>query len=127
MFRIVVNVTQTMKNVWVRDVGLASGPWTKIRDLQLDGIPISGDISERISLGELTDESKEITFQVQLSKSTRRYDRCGINVLNNLAEAGSCGFEVEASTTITVDVYCAPKSGDSKEEDEIGAPEVETH
>lgn len=127
MFRIVVNVTQTMKNVWVRDVSLVSGPWARTQELQVDGVPISGDIAERISLGELTNESKEITFQAQLSKSIRRYDRCGINILNNLAEAGNCGFEVEASTNITVDVYCAPKSRDSDEEDEIRAPKVKTH
>lgn len=103
--RIVVNVTGTMDHVWVRDAALARGPWTKVQELRVDGVLIGGDITEGISLGELKDESREITFRAQLSKSTYRYN-CGVNVLENVAEAGDCGYQVKASARIIVNVKC---------------------
>ena len=124
-FKIVINVTQTMDNVLVRDAGLAKDPWTRVQDLRVNGDPVSGNIKEGISLGRLTDESREITFRAQLSKSTHRYDHCGINLLENIAEAGRCAFEVEASVRILVDVYCRPSEED--EESEIEAPKVVTN
>ena len=127
-FRVVVSLNGTMNNVWGRDAALARDPWTKVQGLQVDGIPVSGDIAERISLGKLTDEAREITFKALLSKSTYRYS-CGENVLENLVETGDCGFETAASEVvrIMIDIHCTPPSGGGgSEKPEIIPPEVHT-
>jgi len=114
-----------MNNVWVKDAGLASDLWTRVRDLQVDGAPFSGDIREGISLGKLTDESKEIRFKAQLTKSSYRYN-CGENILENWAEAGDCGFpQASEPTRIMVKVHCSPSGGGDKET-EVRPPEVHT-
>ena len=128
--KVVVNVTGTMDHVWVRDAALAGDPWTRIQELQVDGIPFDGDVAEGISLGKLTNETKEITFKAQLSKSTYRYS-CGENIIENRIEAGDCGFETAASEVvqIMVDIHCAPSSGGGggKKDDEAEGPTVITH
>jgi hypothetical protein len=128
--KVTVNVTGTMDPVWVRVPALAGDPWARIQNLEVDGVSVSGDIAEGISLGELTDESREITFRIELSKATYRYPSCGENILESVAETGDCSFEDAESDVvqITVDVYCAPRSRDSKdkEEDEDEGPTVIT-
>lgn len=126
--RIVVNVTRTINNVWVRDAALAtSGPWAAVQDLKVDGVPFVGNIAQGISLGKLTDKSREITFRAQLSKSTYRYF-CGENILENIAEAGDCGFQATASARIIVNIKCVspPPSCCEPAEPEIRPPTVIT-
>ena len=66
-----------------------------------------GDITQGVFLGELKDESKEISLRAQLSKSTLRYS-CGVNALENIVEVWSCGYKVTASASalVVVDIYC---------------------
>ena len=128
--KVTVNVTGTMNNVWVKDAALVRDPWSRVRDLEVNGVAVSGDIADGISLGKLTDESREITFCVELSKSNRRYS-CGVNTLENVAEAGDCGYQqAAASVKVIVDVYCPPASyckEPEEPEEENEPPEVVTH
>ena len=108
-FRLLVTVTGTLSNVRVKDPTLTGDPWVRIQGLSVDNVPTGGNIVSGLTLGTMTNETKEISFRVLLCSQDGQYD-CGTNVLTNTAEVvADCGYRTTSSVSVKVEIACSPR------------------